>query len=385
MSDVLPPPTETPPAEPGGHPPTAASGASPASPVTTQPVTTPPTAGTQGRLSAWVEVLRTTNPPSGRALDPVSRWLVLTRAAVLPMTLVAGAVATLLAVHRPGFRPGLLVLAFVGLVLAHVANNLMNDLFDEGVGADTATYPRALYAPHPVLSGMATRTRLAGAALLVNVFDLGILVVLALYRGWPVVGFALGGFLLSVAYTAPPLRLKKRGLGEPDVFLVWGPLMVCGTYYSAVGHLPWEIVVASVPYGLLCTAVLMGKHIDKAPYDEPLGIRTLPVLLGERRARVPPRAAHGLLLRHRRVVRSGAGPAVAGTAEPGGDPQAGPGVEGVQRTQARRPPAPVPRVAVVVRGRRLRAHQAGRVPARAGSHRGRHRRHPLTHRPVVRQ
>jgi len=236
-----------------------------------------------------VEVLRTTNPPSGRALDPVSRWLVLTRAAVLPMTLVAGAVATLLAVHRHGFRPGLLVLAFVGLVLAHVANNLMNDLFDEGVGADTASYPRALYAPHPVLSGMATRTRLAGAALLVNVFDLGILVVLALYRGWPVVGFALGGFLLSVAYTAPPLRLKKRGLGEPDVFLVWGPLMVCGTYYSAVGHLPWEIVVASVPYGLLCTAVLMGKHIDKAPYDEPLGIRTLPVLLGERRARAATR------------------------------------------------------------------------------------------------
>jgi len=242
-------------------------------------------AATQGRLSAWVEVLRTTNPPTGRALDPVSRWLVLTRAAVLPMTLVAGAVATLLAVHHRGLRPELLVLAFVGLVLAHVANNLMNDLFDVEVGADTHSYPRALYAPHPVLSGMITRGRLARAALVVNALDLAILVVLAVFRGWPVVAFALGGFLLSVAYTAPPLRLKKRGLGEPDVFVVWGPLMVCGTYYAAVGHLPWQIVVASVPYGLLCTAVLMGKHIDKAPFDEPLGIRTLPVVLGERRAR----------------------------------------------------------------------------------------------------
>ncbi|MHB8329728.1 MAG: prenyltransferase [Acidimicrobiales bacterium] len=245
--------------------------------------------GGQSRLSAWVEVLRTTNPPTRRALDPVSRWLVLTRAAVLPMTLVAGAVATLLAVHRPGFRPGLLVLAFAGLVLAHVANNLMNDLFDVEVGSDTESYPRALYAPHPVLSGMVSRARLAGAALAVNVVDLAILVVLAFYRGWPVVGFALGGFLLSVAYTAPPLRLKKRGLGEPDVFVVWGPLMVCGTYYAAVGHLPWEIWAASVPYGLLCTAVLMGKHIDKAPFDAPLGIRTLPVLLGEGRARAATR------------------------------------------------------------------------------------------------
>ncbi len=244
-----------------------------------------PARPTQSRLSAWVEVLRTTNPPTGRPLDPVSRWLVLTRAAVLPMTLVAGAVATLLAVHRPGFRPGLLVLAFAGLVLAHMANNLMNDLFDAEVGADTDSYPRALYAPHPVLSGMISRRRLARASLTVNLLDLGILVVLAVYRGWPVVGFALAGFVLSVAYTAPPLRLKKRGLGEPDVFVVWGPLMVCGTYYAAVGHLTWEIVAASVPYGLLCTAVLMGKHIDKAPFDAPLGIRTLPVVLGERRAR----------------------------------------------------------------------------------------------------
>ena len=240
----------------------------------------------QGRLSAWVEVLRTTNPPKGRPLDPVSRWLVLTRAAVLPMTLVAGAVAALLAVHRPGLRPGLLVLALVGLVLAHCANNLMNDLFDAEVGADTASYPRALYAPHPVpLRHGVEGTSRRDAALIVNLLDLAVLVVLAVYRGWPVVGFALAGFALSVTYTAPPLRLKKRGLGEPDVFLVWGPLMVCGTYYAALGHLPWEIVVASVPYGLLCTAVLMGKHIDKAPFDEPLGIRTLPVVLGERRAR----------------------------------------------------------------------------------------------------
>ena len=105
-------------------------------------------------------------------------------------------------------------------------------------------------------------------------------------RGWPVIAFALSGFALSVAYTAPPLRLKKRGLGEPDVFVVWGPLMVCGTYYSAVGSVGWDVVLASLPYGLLCTTVLMGKHIDKIPYDEPLGIRTLPVLLGEARARV---------------------------------------------------------------------------------------------------
>jgi 1,4-dihydroxy-2-naphthoate polyprenyltransferase len=236
-------------------------------------------------LRNWRYVLRTSNPPPGR-IDPVSRWLVLTRASVLPMTITAAAIAGLLAAFADAnVNWWLFALAAAGLVLAHVANNLMNDLFDLEVGVDSDTYPRALYAPHPVLSGTITRRGLLATAAAVNVADLLILLVLLVTRGWPVVAFALGGFLLSFAYTAPPLRLKKHGLGEPTVLIVWGPLMVGGTYYAATGHLPVSVLFASLPYALLCTAVLMGKHIDKIPWDARDGTRTLPVLLGERAAR----------------------------------------------------------------------------------------------------
>ena len=239
----------------------------------------------RSRLSSWLYALRTTNPPPDGPIDAITRWIVVVRAAVLPMTLVSGLIAALLAVGRPGLNWWWLVLAIVGITCAHIANNLMNDLYDTRVGTDSASYPRALYAPHPVLSGLVSRRTLALAIVAVNLVDLAILVVLTWARGWPVAAFALTGFVLSVAYTAPPLRLKKRGLGVPDVFVVWGPLMVCGTYYSAVGTLGWDVVLASLPYGLLCTTVLMGKHTDKIPYDAPLGIRTLPVIFGERRAR----------------------------------------------------------------------------------------------------
>jgi 1,4-dihydroxy-2-naphthoate polyprenyltransferase len=244
----------------------------------------PPQTGAAARptlVRNWLHVLRTTNPPRG-SIDPVSRWLVLTRASVLPMTVTAGLMAGLLAWwNADDVSIGLWLLASLGLVLAHVANNLMNDLFDLEVGADTESYPRALYAPHPVLSGMTTRRGLLASALAVNALDLVILAVLFLARGWPVVAFALGGFLLSIAYTAPPLRLKKHGLGEPTVLVVWGPLMVGGTYYAATGHLPGAVLGASLPYALLCTAVLMGKHLDKAAWDAPAGTRTLPVILGD--------------------------------------------------------------------------------------------------------
>jgi 1,4-dihydroxy-2-naphthoate octaprenyltransferase len=238
-----------------------------------------------GLFHSWRYVLATTNPPPGR-LDPVSKWLYLTRAGVLPMTLVAAALAGLLAVYRDASVAwGWFALAAAGIVLAHMANNLMNDLFDLGVGTDREDYPRNLYSPHPVLSGVITRRGLALCALTVNLLCLAIMIVLTVAQGWPIVAFALGGFLLSAAYTAPPLRLKKHGLGEPTVLVVWGPLIVGGTYYAATGTIPGAVVLASLPYALLCTTVLMGKHIDKIPWDAADGTHTLPVILGEARAR----------------------------------------------------------------------------------------------------
>lgn len=170
------------------------------------------------------------------------------------MTLTAGAIAGLLAARQPGFAAGWYALSFIGIVLAHVSNNLVNDLFDTDTGLDSNDYPRALYAPHPILSGMISRRALIRAAVIVNLADVVILVVLVAARGWAVLAFGLAGVLLNIAYTAPPLRLKKRGLGELDVMLVWGPLMIAGTYYAAVGSVPWQVWPASIPYGLLCTA-----------------------------------------------------------------------------------------------------------------------------------
>lgn len=236
----------------------------------------------------------TGNPPAtgqmtygsdGRAgsedIDSVSKWLVLTRAAVTPMTLISAAIGGLLAVGHADTNWLWFALATIGLLGAHAANNLMNDLYDTDVGLDTDNYPRAMYAPHPVVSGWISRRGLAAAALGVNLGCLAIMIVLFWARGWPILAFALGGFLLSFFYTAPPLRLKRIGLGEVDVFVVWGPLMVGGTFYATTGTIGWDVIAASLPWSLLTTTVLMGKHIDKIPWDGPKRIHTLPVLLGE--------------------------------------------------------------------------------------------------------
>jgi 1,4-dihydroxy-2-naphthoate octaprenyltransferase len=94
--------------------------------------------------------------------------------------------------------------------------------------------------------------------------------------------FFLAGVLLVFFYNWP---LKHYGMGEPTVLVVWGPLMVGGGYASIVGEWSWYVAMISVPYALGPTAVLFGKHIDKIPWDRPRGVRTFPVLVGERVAR----------------------------------------------------------------------------------------------------
>src|SRR2546425_12110384 len=239
------------------------------------------TPGFRTLLDSWRQIVATGNLPRGRAMDGGSRWLLITRACVFSMTLTSGLIGGLLAAATaPAPRWGLFTLALVGLVLAHAANNMINDWFDTAGGVDTAEYTRALYAPPPILSGLISKRGLVTAIAAVNLVDLGILLALVAARGWTVAGFALAGLFVSVFYVAPPLRLKHHGLGEPGVFVVWGPLMIGGTYYVTAGTLPAWVWLASAPYALAVTTVLIGKHVDKYEQDKARGIHTLPVLLG---------------------------------------------------------------------------------------------------------
>lgn len=233
----------------------------------------------------WVHVLQTSNLAPGRPMDAVSRWLLITRASVFSMTLTAALIGGLLAAGADEFHWAAFALSTIGLVLAHAANNMINDYFDLETGVDTEDYVRAQYAPHPVLSGLISKRGLLAAIGAVNALDAAILAYLTWLRGWLAPAFALAGLFISVFYVAPPVRLKHIGLGEAGVFLVWGPLMIGGTYYVTAGEIaPW-VFAASVPYGLLVTTVLLGKHLDKLEADRSRGIRTLPVILGDALAR----------------------------------------------------------------------------------------------------
>lgn len=216
-------------------------------------------------------------------LGLLTRWLIATRFAVVVMTVTSAAFGGLLAYRDGLFDLSTWVLVTLGLALAHATNNLLNDLTDHWKGVDKDNYFRTRYGPQPIEAGMMTVRQSLMYAVVTGALAMAIGVYLVSQSGIGVLFLLAAGAFFVLFYTWP---LKYIGLGEPAVLVVWGPLMIGGTYYVITGQWSAQVALASLVYALGPTAVLFGKHIDKIDDDTAKGIRTMPVLLGQRWARM---------------------------------------------------------------------------------------------------
>jgi 1,4-dihydroxy-2-naphthoate octaprenyltransferase len=247
---------------------------------------------------AWVGAFTgfypaTANDLSG--LDPVARFLYAARSVILVISAQSAVIAGLLAATDRRFEVVPFILVFVGYVVLHAISNLSNDYFGYRRGNDTEDSPRRRYTLHPVASGAFTMRFLATGLAVLAVVAAAIGVYFVALRGWGAVVLTLVGAVLLYAYDAAPRALKELGLGEVAAFIVWGPLMIGGGYYVITGHWSGMALLASVPYGLGVMSILVGKHIDQRAFDISQSQHTLPVLLGERGARLLNQASVALM------------------------------------------------------------------------------------------
>lgn len=233
------------------------------------------------KLKALVGVPRVTKD-QWRDLDLLTRWLIATRASVFILTILSVGIAGILAysLERANFDFPIFLLVLVGLVLAHATNNLLNDFTDWFRGVDQENYFRNRYGTHPMT--VMSYNEMLCYILVTGICALSTGIILTYLRGQIVLYLTLSGAFFLLFYTWP---LKIMGLGEVSVFVVWGILMIGGGFYTITGVWNWDVCLASVPYSLGTTAVIMGKHIDKIQEDTKKGISTLPVLLGDVKSR----------------------------------------------------------------------------------------------------
>ena len=237
----------------------------------------------------WQTIHRTSNPLPGAPLDIVSKWMLITRSYVFEMDVYAAMVGILLALQfltEPDslmyFDGGLII---IGLILAHAANNMMNDFFATLHGVDTKGYPRTEYGPHALIDNLISTKGLIVAIFLCNLIDLGIAIYFYQKVGVEILYFVFAGLGISIFYVAKPIRLKNLGLGEFAIGLVFGPLLVGGTFMALTGEAFGSdalnnAFLVSIPFGLTSMTVVMGKHMDKYEADKAKPVHTLPVIIG---------------------------------------------------------------------------------------------------------
>jgi 1,4-dihydroxy-2-naphthoate octaprenyltransferase len=218
-------------------------------------------------------------------LDRVSLFFYSARSVILVISAQAAIIAGLLAAGVGRFDWINFIGVLVGFVVAHTISNLSNDYFGFTRGHDTPDSPRMRYTVHPLASGMLDRCTLLTGFTLLAVIGLGITACFIVEYGRTAAAFAAAGVSLLFLYDAAPTPLKSIALGEVAVLLVWGPLMIGGGFAMIAGQLSTDAMLASLPYGLGVMSILTGKHIDQMSFDASRGIRTLPVLIGERAAR----------------------------------------------------------------------------------------------------
>ncbi len=141
------------------------------------------------------------------------------------------------------------------LFCAHLSVSYSNDLYDRE--ADRHTTPTPISGGSKVLlerPDLVPTARAIAVGLIVASIALGVLFSLAYdmlpaFLGLVVLGNALGFF-----YTAPPVRLAYRGLGEMSTMITIGLLVPAMGYFVASGGLDlafWAMVPALLMYGMV--------------------------------------------------------------------------------------------------------------------------------------
>jgi 1,4-dihydroxy-2-naphthoate octaprenyltransferase len=234
------------------------------------------------------EPLPPIQPGDSSPMQMARSYAMATRPMFLTASLLAVITGTSLGWHSAGrLDATAALLALVIIALLHAAANVLNDVFDELNGADRLNTQRI----YPYTGG--SRFIQNGVLSLEQMRNWGLLLLslatllgfgLGAYRGTAVLGLGMAGIGLGVLYSAPPIQLAARGLGETAVAAGFGLLPVCGAAWLQTGQIELPALLVSVPVSCWVANILLINEVPDACSDAEAGKRTLVVRLGIRGA-----------------------------------------------------------------------------------------------------
>ena len=212
-------------------------------------------------------------------------WIAGARVRTLPAAIVPVLVGTAAArgVDGPLIAWRAVAAGVVALAL-QIATNFANDYSDGIRGTDD---PGARIGPVRLVGwGIKEPKAVKRAALIC--FGMAGLAGLALAAavGWELIVVGVVSIAAGWFYTGGPKPYGYLGLGEVFVFVFFGVVATVGSAYVQLDRITGLSVLASIPVGLLATALLVTNNLRDIPGDQVAGKRTLAVRLGAARTRI---------------------------------------------------------------------------------------------------
>ena len=221
---------------------------------------------------------------AGSARVRLQRWFLATRPAFFPASVAPVIVGSAWGYRTAGDFDWLVgVLALLATVCVHLASNVLNDVGDDRSGTDRINEERIF----PYTGGsrfiqngiMTSREMLVLGSALLGLAALFGLALLQL-RGPAILIFGAAGVALGVLYSAPPMQLSARGVGEATIAVAFGVLPVAGAAWLQSGRVDAASLLISVPVSLWVAAILLMNEVPDRNADARAGKRTLVVRLG---------------------------------------------------------------------------------------------------------
>lgn len=213
----------------------------------------------------------------------IKDWIGEIRPKTLAASLSPVIIGCALAIADGKFVVGAALLCAGVAVLAQIASNLANDYFDlkHRIDGEERVGPR-----RAALEG-----RLSTRAILIATFITICLAALCglgllFYATWKII---LVGIVIAIgvfAYSAGPFPLSQHALGDVAVFIFYGLVPVCFTYFVQAGNFTVQTFLFATAIGVLSVNILIMNNYRDMETDREAGKITTAVLFGRRCLRI---------------------------------------------------------------------------------------------------
>lgn len=227
----------------------------------------------------------------------MSDWIKAARLRTLPLSLSGIIMGSFIAKWRLYGEGGtwdwkIFALALLVTLLYQVLSNYANDYGDGVKGTDAK---RAVEAEsRAVASGRITANQMKSAVILLSILSFAATVALLYvafipeYRNefYIFIGLGVASILAAIGYTVGKKPYGYMGLGDLFVFIFFGLVSVCGSYFLFTKTFSWDMLLPGTAIGMMSMAVLNLNNMRDIESDRLSGKNSLALRIGFKNAMI---------------------------------------------------------------------------------------------------